>query len=142
MRIERENAATTAPQLPSLAPVENQVLQTAGIESPLQNALTEADGLISDLAQHQTLPNSQQLDEISNSILPAVQEGEAELDQEFNALPNPASLQDFGELSAYLELKMNLVDAETKAKHGEIEIMKLVDPDQPEVTRRLATWNR
>src|SRR5215469_1226628 len=125
-------AATTASQFPSLAPVATHVMQTTDIEGPLQSALFEADRLFSDLAEQQQPPNSDQLVEIQNIILPAVQEGESEFDQEFHALPNPASLHDLGELNAYLELKMSLVDAETKAKVTEFKIQKLVDQASPQ----------
>jgi hypothetical protein len=58
--------------------------------------------------------------------------GESEFDQEFHALPNPASLHDLGELNAYLELKMSLVDDETKAKVTDFKIQKLVDQTSPQ----------
>lgn len=110
-------AATTASQFPSLAPVAQQVLHTSDIEGSLQDALNKADILFADLAQKQALPNAQQLDEISNVILPALKQGEAELQQEFLALPNPASMHEPGELAAFLELKMSLIDARTKVHH-------------------------
>lgn len=124
-------AATKASQFPSLAPVATQVLQTADIEGPTQNALVEAGRLFSDLAEQQQPPNSDQLAEISNVILPALQEGETEFQQEFHALPNPASLHDLGELEAYLDLKMSLVEADTKLEVAEIHIEKLVDKSTP-----------
>lgn len=120
-------AATTASQFPSLAPVATQVLRTSDIEGPLQDALSKTDILFTDLAQHQTLPNAHQMNEISNVILPALRQGEAELQQEFFALPNPASMHEPGELEAYLELKMSLNDARTKVKHTEFYIVKLQD---------------
>lgn len=121
------DAATTAAQFPSLAQVANQVSQTADIEGPMQTALFEANALFSDLAQQQQLPNSDQLAEISNVILPALQQGDVEMQQEFFALQNPASLLNPGELEAYLGLKMSLVEADTKVKHAEIEITKVID---------------
>jgi prepilin-type N-terminal cleavage/methylation domain-containing protein len=124
-------AATKASQFPSLAPVATQVLQTADIEGPTQSALFEADRLFSDLAEQQQPPNSDQLAEISNSILPALQEGETEFQQEFHALPDPASLHDMGELEAYLDLKMSLVEADTKLKVAEFHITKLVVKSTP-----------
>ncbi|HXF14622.1 MAG TPA: type II secretion system protein [Terriglobales bacterium] len=125
------DAATKASQFPSLAPVATQVLQTADIEGPTQSALFEADQLFSALAEQQQPPNSDQLAEISNSILPALQEGETEFQQEFHALPNPASLHDMGELEAYLDLKMSLVEADTKLEVAEFHIEKLVDKTTP-----------
>ena len=106
-------AAAAAAQFPSLAPVATQVLRTSDIEGPTQDALNRADKLFSDLAQQQRAPNAQELDELSNVILPALQQGDAELEQEFHALPNPASMHDPGELAAYLELKTSLVESKT-----------------------------
>ncbi len=124
-------AATKASRFPDLAEVATQVLQTADIEGPTQSALVEADRLFSSLAEQQQPPNSGQLAEISNVILPALQEGETEFQQEFHALRNPASLHDLGELEAYLDLKMSLVEADTKLKMAEIHITKLVDKASP-----------
>jgi len=120
------DAATKASQFPSLAPVARQVLQTADIEGPLQTALLEADKLFSALAQQQQPPNSDQLAEISNVILPAMQEGDAEFAQEFFALPNRAAVHDLGELEAYLDLKTSLVEADTKVKLTEFQMTRLV----------------
>jgi prepilin-type N-terminal cleavage/methylation domain-containing protein len=120
------DSAENASKFESLAPVANQVLQTANIEGPLQSALTEAGRLFSDLEQEQRAPNSDELAEISNVILPAVQHGEADLKQEFLALQNPASLQNPGELAAYLDLKLHLVEAETKIKYLEVKLEQVL----------------
>ena len=125
------DSAQNAAQYPSLAPVATRVLQTANIEGPLSNALDEANRLFSDLNDQQQPPNSDQLAEIQNVILPAVQEGEAELRQEFFDLQNPASLGDLGALGAYLDLKTSLVEANTKLHHTEITIKKLADQASP-----------
>jgi prepilin-type N-terminal cleavage/methylation domain-containing protein len=124
-------AATSASQYPSLAPVASEVLRTADIEGPTQTALFQANDLFSTLAQQQTPPNSDQLAEISNEILPALQQGEADLEREFHELSNPASLQDVGELQAYLNLKLSLVEADTTLKAAEFHIEKLVDQSSP-----------
>ncbi len=124
-------SAMRASQFPDLAPVATQVLQTADIEGPTQSAIFEAEQLFSSLAEQQQPPNSDQLAEISNVILPALQEGETEFKQEFQALPNPASLHDLGELDAYLDLKMSLVEADTKLKVTEFHITKLVNQSNP-----------
>ncbi len=126
--VERvREAATTASEYPSLAPVAAQVLRTSDIEGPLQDGLNKADALFTDLAQRQAAPNSQQLDEISTVILPALRQGEAELQQEFLALPKPASLHDAGELAAYLELKMSLIQARDRARQGIDPLKKIID---------------
>lgn len=127
------DAATAASQFPSLAPAATEVLRTSDIEGPMQDALNRADALFTDLAQQQTLPNAQQVDEISNVILPALQQAEAELQREFSALPNPASLHDPGELGAYLELKMSLVDARDSVRHNDLLITKFVDMATPKL---------
>lgn len=121
------DAASNASQFPDLAPVASEVLQTADIEGPTQTAIFEAQQLFSDLLQQQQPPNSDQLAEITNEILPALQQGDTEHEQEFHDLPNPANMQDIGELQAYLDLKMSLVEADTKVKVTEFQIQKVVD---------------
>jgi prepilin-type N-terminal cleavage/methylation domain-containing protein len=125
------DAATKASQFPSLAPVASQVLRTADVEGPLQNSLLEADKLFLGLLQQPQPLNSDQLAELSDVILPAMQEGDAEFQQEISALPDPASLNDVGELAAYLDLKSNLVEADAKVKLTEIQITKLKDQSTP-----------
>jgi prepilin-type N-terminal cleavage/methylation domain-containing protein len=125
-----QQAAGTASQYPSLAPVAMRVLQTSGVESPLQDALNRADRLFSALNEEQQPPNSDQLAEIQNVILPALQQSETELRQEFSDLQNPAS-DDLAALPAYLELKTSLVEATTKVHHTEFTIMKFVDKASP-----------
>jgi prepilin-type N-terminal cleavage/methylation domain-containing protein len=110
------DSAETASDFTSLAPVANEVLQTSDIEGPLQGALDEANRLFSDLNEQQQPPNSDQLAEISNIILPAVQQGETEFSQEFFALQNPASLHNPGELQAYLDLKTSLAEARDRLR--------------------------
>jgi len=57
------------------------------------------------------------------------------LQQEFLALPNSASMHEPGELGAYLELKMSLVDARAKVKHTEFSIRKFMDRASPVIQR-------
>jgi prepilin-type N-terminal cleavage/methylation domain-containing protein len=125
------DAAAKASQFPSLAPVATQVQRTADIEGPLQTALVDADKLFSGLAQQPQPLNSDQVAELSNVILPAMRQGDAEFQQEFFALPNPASLGSVGELAAYLDLKTSLVEADTKVKLTEIQIKKVMDQSTP-----------
>lgn len=124
------DAAAKASQYPRLATVAGQVLVTANSES-LQTALSEADKIFSTLAEDQQPPSQNQLTEIANFILPAVQEGDAEFQQEFFALPNPASLHHPGELKAYLDLKKSLVEVDTKAKVTEFQMRNLVNKSSP-----------
>ncbi len=110
-----QDAAENASQFTSLAPVAGQVLQTTGRGSAFETAILVADRLFSDLQEQQRAPTPEELAEIENVILPAVQDGEAQLDEEFQALPNPANLHEPGELDAYLGLKTSLVAAKTKS---------------------------
>ncbi len=109
------NAAENASQFTSLAPVAAQVLQTTGREGAFENALFEAERLVSALQEQQRAPTAEELEGIENVILPAIQEGEAQLNEAFHALPNPANLHEPGELAAYLGLKKSLVAAKTKS---------------------------
>ena len=120
-------AAQTASRYPSLAPVANQVLDTVNVEGSLQNALNDADRLFSDLGRTRQPPNADQLAEISNVILPAVQRAKADLYDEFLALPNPAELHDPGALAAYLELKHGLVGLTTESQRLEVQLRHLLD---------------
>ena len=118
-------AAQRAAGYPSLAPVANQVLDTVEAEGSLQNALNDADRLFSDLDGQPPTPD--QIAEIQNIILPAVQRGEADLHDEFVALPNPAELHNPGELAAYLELKHGLVEVTTEFQRLEVQLRHLLD---------------
>ncbi len=118
-------AALRAAQFQSLAPVANQVLDTVNVEGSLQNALNEANEIFSNLNGQP--PNPDQIAEIQNVILPAVQRGEADLQGEFLALPNPAALHNPGELAAYLELKHNLVEVTAQFQRLEVQLQHLLD---------------
>jgi prepilin-type N-terminal cleavage/methylation domain-containing protein len=105
------DAARTASQFPGLQPVAVEVSLTLQEEGDVQTALNDADDLFANLDGP---PTADQLTEISDVILPAVQRGQADLEQEFHALKNPASLHKPGELQAYLDLKHSLVEVITK----------------------------
>jgi prepilin-type N-terminal cleavage/methylation domain-containing protein len=120
-----QESAQRAADFPSLAPVANQVLNTVNEEGSLQNALNEANALISELGGQP--PNPDQIAEIQNFILPAVQGGEADLQEEFMALPNPAQLHNPGELAAYLELKHSLVAATIDLQRLAVHLQQLLD---------------
>jgi prepilin-type N-terminal cleavage/methylation domain-containing protein len=120
-------AARTAAQYPSLAPVANKVIETLNPEGSLQSALNDANALFEDLQRRRQPPNPDQVAEISNVILPAVQRGEAELHDEFMALPNPANMHDPGELAAYLDLKHGLVQAKTEFQRLKAHLQHLLD---------------
>jgi prepilin-type N-terminal cleavage/methylation domain-containing protein len=120
-----QESAHRAADFPSLAPVANQVLDTVNVEGSLQNALNDANNLFSELNGQP--PNPDQIAEIQNFILPAVQGGEADLQEEFMALPNPAQLHNPGELAAYLELKHSLVEATTDLQRLAVHLQQLLD---------------
>jgi len=121
------DSARTAAQFPSLAPVANEVLITLDSEGSLQNALNDANAIIEDLQRRRQPPTPDQVAEISNVILPAVQQGEADLNDEFMALPNPANLHEPGELAAYLDLKQGLVQLKTEFHRVEVHLQHLLD---------------
>ena len=121
------DSARTAAQFPSLAPVANEVLVTLDSEGSLQNALNDANAIIEDLQRRRQPPTPDQVAEISNVILPAVQQGEADLNDEFMALPNPANLHEPGELAAYLDLKGGLVQLKTEFHRLEAHLQHILD---------------
>ena len=121
------DSARTAAQFPSLAPVANEVLVTLDSEGSLQNALNDANAIIEDLQRRRQPPTPDQVAEISNVILPAVQQGEADLNDEFMALPNPANLHEPGELAAYLDLKQGLVQLKTEFHGLEVHLQHILD---------------
>jgi prepilin-type N-terminal cleavage/methylation domain-containing protein len=120
-------AARTAAQYPTLAPVANEVLETLNQEGSLQSALNDANAIFEDLRRRRQPPTRDQLDEITNVILPAVQRGEADLHDEFMMLPNPANLHDPGELAAYLDLKHGLVQLTTEFQRLEAHLRQLLN---------------
>jgi prepilin-type N-terminal cleavage/methylation domain-containing protein len=122
----RESARTAA-QYPSLAPVANEVVATVNPEGSLQNALNDANAIFEDLRRRRQPPTRDQIDEITNVILPAVQRGKADLHDEFMALPNPANMHEPGELAAYLDLKHDLVQLTTEFQRLEAHLQHLLD---------------
>ena len=126
VQIVRESARTAA-QFQSLAPVANQVIQTLDQEGSLQSALNDANAIFQDLNRRRQPPTRDQVDEITNVILPAVQQGEADLNDEFMALPNPANMHEPGELAAYLDLKHGLVQLTTESHRLEVHLQHMLD---------------
>ena len=118
--------ARTAAQFSSLAPVANEVLETLDTEGSLQNALNDANAIFEDLQRRRQPPTRDQIAEIQNVILPAVQRGEADLHDEFMALPNPANMHEPGELAAYLDLKHGLVQLTTEFQRLDVHLQHLL----------------
>jgi prepilin-type N-terminal cleavage/methylation domain-containing protein len=98
-------AAARASQFEDLRPVALQVVQTVGVESPLQNALGNVQQIVSTVQQG-GVPD---LELVSNT-LQALEQGEADLREEYSALRNPAQNHVPGQLDAYLNLKKSLND--------------------------------
>ena len=99
-------AAARASEFEDLRPVAAQVLQTVGVESPLNNALANAARIVATVQEEEKLPDPEHV----AATLLAVQMGEAELRQQLLALKNPASKHAPGERQAYLELKHSLIE--------------------------------
>jgi prepilin-type N-terminal cleavage/methylation domain-containing protein len=98
-------AAARASRFDDLRPVASQVLQTVGVESPFQTALGNVQNIIL-TAQQGGVPDP----EMVANTLQALEQGEAELRQEYFALRNPAQNHIPGELDAYLDLRKSLMD--------------------------------
>ena len=98
-------AAAKASRFDDLRPVASQVLRTVGVESPFQTALGNVQNIIA-IAQQGGVPDPQM---VANT-LQALEQGEAELRQEYFALRNPAQNHIPGELDAYLDLRKSLMD--------------------------------
>ena len=111
-------AANTAAQFSDLQPVASEILRTVDEESPLQNALGNARLIVS-MVQDQNMPPDPAF---VAQTLQALQQGEADLWQEFHALENPAHNHMPGELGAYLDLKNSLVAAITEIQQLEAHL--------------------
>jgi prepilin-type N-terminal cleavage/methylation domain-containing protein len=98
-------AARRASQFSHLQEVAVRVLSTANVESPLQQSIDQAQGIVMAVQDGQP-PDP----EYVSQVLQQLQRGEAELRQELADLQNPAKYHVPGELEAYLELKHSLTD--------------------------------
>jgi prepilin-type N-terminal cleavage/methylation domain-containing protein len=98
-------AASRASRFPHLQEVAARVLDTANVESPLQQSIDQAQGIVMAVQDGQP-PDP----EYVSRVLQQLQRGEAELRQELADLQNPAKYHVPGELEAYLELKHSLTD--------------------------------
>lgn len=119
-----QDAARAASQFPNLRAVAGDVLNTLQTEGDVQTALNDASDLFANLDGP---PTAEQLSEISDVILPAVQRGQADLKREFLALENPASSHNPGELQAYLDLKHSLVELTTKLQRLQVHLQQVLD---------------
>lgn len=131
-------SAIAALQFPDLQPVAADVLQlTCTPESPPANTLEDANSttgncgslLVNALADVQILVSMVQDEQIVPdpsfvaAVLQELEAAEADLQQDLDALKNPASEQVAGELEAYLDLKHDLQDVAKKV-NGVKEFVK------------------
>jgi len=97
-------AAARATQFERLAPVALQVLQTVGVESPLQNAIANTQAIVATVHGGMAPDPTFVL-----QTLHGLQQGSADLRQELLALGDPPPDPAPGELEAYLELRHSLI---------------------------------
>jgi prepilin-type N-terminal cleavage/methylation domain-containing protein len=97
-------AAEAASRFSNLQPVATHISGLVSVESPLSNALLEAEALLPAVQDGQTPPDPN----VVAGILDDVQRSEAGLELDLRSLQNPALADAPGELGAYLELKLSL----------------------------------
>ncbi len=124
-----EDSAEAANQFPELQAVATDVMihvRKAGRDSPpgsVYLALGDAQDLVSIVQDEQQLPDVETI----APVLESLQTAESDLQQDLDALKNPAPLQTPGALDAYLNLKHDLQDVADKVHHADIEVTKLMD---------------
>ena len=124
-----EDSAQTASQFPELQAVATDVLlhvRKAGRDSPpgsVYLAIADAQDLVSVVQDEEQLPDQETI----AAVLESLQAAESDLQQDLDALKNPAPLHTPGALDAYLNLKHDLQDVADKVHHADIEVTKLMD---------------
>ena len=96
--------ARTASEFTDLHTVASEVFQTVNVDSPLMNAIAEAQTIVTAVQQMHTRPDPAQV----LQVMARLQQGQANLWTEYFALhhpQNPAA----GELQAYLNLRSSLL---------------------------------
>jgi prepilin-type N-terminal cleavage/methylation domain-containing protein len=96
--------ATTASQFPDLQTAASEVLQTTNADSPLMNAIAEAQTIVTTVHNMHTRPDPAQV----LQVMAQLQQGQANLWAEYYALHNPPNPVP-GELQAYLNLRGSLI---------------------------------
>src|SRR5262249_3622955 len=114
-------SARAASSFPHLQDVASRVLKTVDVESSLQQALNQAQGLVTAVQDGQ-MPDPAQV----SRLLQELQSGEAELRQELADLENPAQYHVPGELEAYLDLKHSLTETLPKLNALENHLTKVL----------------
>lgn len=124
-----EDSAQAASQFPELQAVATDVMihcRKAGRGTPAGSvylALADAQDLVSIVQDEQQVPDQETI----AAVLESLQTAESDLQQDLDALKNPAPLQTPGALDAYLNLKHDLQDVADKVHQSEIHVEKLVD---------------
>ena len=110
-------AARMASQFTGLAPVASEVAQTVNAESPLSNAIAEANTIVTTVQNTHTRPDPAQV----LRVMQTLQQGESALWLEYFALHNPPNPVP-GELQAYLNLRSSLIGVITQLQELECRL--------------------
>lgn len=114
-------AADEASQFPNLRPVAAHIIGVVNVESPLTDALMEAQLLVPAVQSTQMPPDPK----VVSRILDEVRRGEAALTLDLRALRNPAASHVQGELEAYLDLKHSLTTLIAQLQQLEAHLRQL-----------------
>ena len=109
--------ATTASQFTDLHTVASEVLQTVNVDSPLMNAIAEAQTIVTTVQREHTRPEPAQV----LQVMAHLQQGQANLWAEYFALHNPPNPVP-GELEAYLNLRSSLIAMITELQELECHL--------------------
>jgi prepilin-type N-terminal cleavage/methylation domain-containing protein len=120
-------SALAASQFADLQPVASHVLSLTEPESPLVNALADAQAIVSMVQDEQQVPDPAFVGTVAQEL----QAVEVALQQDLAALKNPASSHVPGQLEAYLDLKHDLQEVVAKVHQTELHLMHLFDKASP-----------
>ena len=120
-------SALAASQFADLQPVASHVLRLTEPESPLVNALADAQAIVSMVQDDQQAPDPALVETVAQEL----QMVEAALRQDLAALKNPASSNVPGQLEAYLDLKHDLQEVVAKVHQTEMHLTHLLDKASP-----------
>jgi len=114
-------AADEASKFQTLNPVATELIGLLDVESPLMDALLEAEVVLPAVQDTQQPPDPA----LVAQILTDVQTGEAALRFQLHALKNPAASHVPGELEAYLQLKLSLLTLIDELQQLEVHLRHL-----------------
>ena len=109
--------ATTASQFTGLHTVASEVLQTVNVDSPLMNAIAEAQSIVTTVQRTHTQPDPAQV----LQVMAHLQQGQANLWTEYYALQRPPNSVP-GELQAYINLRGSLIAMITEVQELECHL--------------------